>query len=119
LISGQGSLASDCDCCAMAQLATDFGATGEVSEDVDRDVVVISGSGLEGVVVIPRQHIGGLEDLPAAHRAGVLATLRRVTQSLQERNPGTAARIVALTDSPASKGHVCFQVVTTGSEEDQ
>ncbi len=118
LVSGQGSLASDCHCCVIAQLVTDFGTTLEVSEDVDRYVVMISGSGLDGLVVVPRRHIGGLEDMPAAHRAFILATLRRVTQSLQERNPGSAARIVALTALPSSKGHVCFQVVAKGPEED-
>jgi len=80
---------------------------------------MISGSGLDGLVVVPRQHIGGLEDLPAAHRACILATLRRVTQSLQERNPGSTARIVALTDLRSSKGHVCFQVVATGPQVDR
>ena len=111
LLSGQGSLASDCRCCGIAQLVADFGASRDVSED-DHDVAVISGSRVDEMVVIPRQHVVGLEDLPAAHRACVLATLRRLTRSIQERNPGSAARIVPLTDLPLSKGHVCFQVVT-------
>jgi hypothetical protein len=119
LISVEGSLASDCYCCVIAQLVTDFGTPREVSEVVDRDVVVISGSGVDGMVVIPRHHVGGLEDLASAHRARVLATLRRITQSLQKRNPGSAPRIVALTDLPSSKGHVCFQVVTEAPEEDR
>lgn len=119
MVSGQGSLTSECHCCVIAQLVTDFGTSLEVTEDVDRYVVVISGSGLDGLVVVPRQHIGGLEDLPAAYRACILATLRRATQSLQERNPGSATRIVALTDLPSSKGHVCFRVVVKGPEEDQ
>ena len=119
MVSGQGSLTSECHCCVIAQLVTDFGTSLEVTEDVDRYVVMISGSGLDGLVVVPRQHIGGLEDLPAAYRACILATLRRATQSLQERNPGSATRIVALTDLPSSKGHVCFRVVVKGPEEDR
>ena len=94
----------------------DFGTSRVVAEGVDNDVAVISGSRVDGTVVIPRQHVVGLEDLPAAHRACVLATLRRVTRSMQERKPGSAARIVPLTDLPSSKGHVCFQVVTEGPE---
>jgi hypothetical protein len=111
-------LDSDCHCCVIAQLVTDFGTPREVDGDVDRDVVVISGSGVDGMVVIPRQHVSGLEDLPFAVRACVLAALRRVTESVKKRNPGSAPRILALTDLPASKSHVCFQVVTKGPEKD-
>lgn len=119
MVSGQGPRANDCHCCALTQLADDFGTSRGVSEGRDPDVVVISGSGIDGMVIIPRQHVVGLEDLPVAHRGCVLATLRRVTRSIQEQNPGSAARIVALTDLPSSKGHVCFQVVAEGPEEDR
>ena len=88
-----------------------------VAEDVDDDVVVISEPELDGFVVIPRQHIGGLEDLSVLGRAHLLAALRRVTQSVQERNPGSATRIVIMTDPPATKDHVCFRVAPSDSEE--
>ena len=87
-----------------------------VAEDVDEDVVVISGPGLDGLVVVPRQHIGGLEELPVSRRAHVLAALRRATWSVLERNPGTATKVVEMTDPPASEGHACFHVLPSGSD---
>ena len=104
----------DCRSCAIAQQVADPSTrriTPYVAKDVDEDVVVVSGPELDGFVVIPRQHIGGLEDLPLAPRAHVLAALRRVTLLVQESNPGSAAAVIVMTDLPASEDHVCFQVV--------
>lgn len=117
-VSGQVTLARKCPSCAIAQGVTDRGVRRRVSY-FDADVVVISGPELDGPVVIPRLHVGGLEELPVAHRAHVLAALSRVTQSVREENPGAAAKVVVLTDLPASAGHVCFQVVPSGSEDPQ
>ena len=87
--------------------------------DIDDDAVVASIWGLEGMVVIPRRHIGGLEGLSTSDRARFLANLRRATNSLQERNPGAAVRITVLVDLPSSKGHACFQIVAKSSEADE
>jgi diadenosine tetraphosphate (Ap4A) HIT family hydrolase len=113
-IPGLGTLATECRSCAFAQLLAERGAPSTppyVTEDVDENVVVASGPELDGLVVIPRQHVGGLEELAVADRAHVLAALRRVTQTVRERYPEAAARVVVRTDAPASAGHVCFQVV--------
>ena len=88
-----------------------------VAEDVDEDVVVISGPELDGLVVVPRQHIGGLEELSDLRRAHVLAALRRATQSVRDRNPGSVTRVLVMTGPPASEGHVCFHVLPNGSED--
>ena len=119
-VSGQGTLTRECRFCAIAQLLGDRGTPAMaryVEEDVDEDVVVVSRSGLEGLVVIPRRHVGGLEELAVAPRARVLAALRRVTQSIQERDPGSATRVVEMTDPAQSEGHVSFRVVATASQD--
>ena len=87
---------------------------GYVTEDVEENVVVVSGSEFDGLVVIPRRHISGLEELSVVHRAQVLAALRRATQSVQERYPGKATKVVVMTDPPASEGHACYQVLPSG-----
>jgi hypothetical protein len=118
-VSRQGIVTSECHFCAMAQLMGDRCAPStprSVAEDGDEDVMVVSGSGHDGLMVIPREHVGGLEELAVSHRAHVLAALRRVTQSIQDRNPGTAARIVVLIDPPDSAGHVCFRVLAEASK---
>jgi hypothetical protein len=95
----------------IAQWVTDDGMRSvapSVADDVDD--VVISEPELDGLMVIPRQHIRGLEDLSVLARAHLLAALRRVTQSVQERNPGSSTRIVVTTDAPATQDHVCFHV---------
>ena len=109
----------ECRSCAIAQSMngdrTRYLAP-YVAEDVDDDVVVISGPEIDGLVVIPRQHIDGIEELTVLGRAHLLAALRRVTQSVQERNPGSATSIVVMTDPPATKDHVWFSVAPSDSE---
>ena len=110
--------ARECRSCVIAQRVTDDGMRSVapyVANDVDD--VVISEPALDGLMVIPRQHIRGLEDLSVLGRAHLLAVLRRVTQSVQERNPGSSTRIVVTTDAPATQDHVCFHVAPSGSEE--
>jgi hypothetical protein len=70
-----------------------------------------------GLVVIPRQCINGLEELPPLPRAHVLAAVRRATLLVRQTNPGTSSRIVAMTDSSAPAGHVSFQVLPNGSDD--
>ena len=110
--------AEECRSCVIAQRVTDDGMRSVapyVANDVDD--VVISEPALDGLMVIPRQHIRGLEDLSVLGRAHLLAVLRRVTQSVRERNPGSSTRIVVTTDAPATQDHVCFHVAPSGSEE--
>ena len=110
--------ARECRSCVIAQRVTDDGMRSVapyVANDVDD--VVISEPALDGLMVIPRQHIRGLEDLSVHGRAHLLAVLRRVTQSVRERNPGSSTRIVVTTDAPATQDHVCFHVAPSGSEE--
>jgi hypothetical protein len=118
---GQGiTPTGDCHSCTIAQWAAGHSprsVAAYVAEDVDEDVVVISGPEFDGLVVVPRQHIGGLEELSVLRRAHVLAALRRATRSVLERNPGSATRVVVMTDPPASEGHRCFHVLPRGSED--
>jgi diadenosine tetraphosphate (Ap4A) HIT family hydrolase len=85
------------------------------AEVVDEDVVVLTSPGLVGLVVIPRHHVSGLQELPLRERAGVLAALRRVSVFIAEKYRGSAPRVVLTTDPPASRGHVGFQVVPGSS----
>jgi hypothetical protein len=114
------TLAGECRSCAIAQWAAGHGTGSEavyVAEDVDEDAVVISGPELDGLVVMPRQHIGGLEELSVLRRAHVLAALQRATRWVLERNPGSGTTVVVMTDPPASQGHACFHVLPSGSED--
>ncbi len=119
-VSRPDTLAGECRPCAFAQWVTGDrtrSVAPYVTEEVDDDVVVIRGPELDGLVVIPRQHIGGLEGLSVLARAHLLAALRRVTQSVKERNPGSATRIVVMNDAPATEDHVCFHVALDGPED--
>ncbi len=120
-LPGQGvTVAGECDSCAIARwVAGDTTRSGAtyIAEDVDEDVVVVSGPELDGLVVMPRQHVGGLEQLSDLRRAHVLAALRRATRSVRDRNPGSVTRVVVMTGPPASEGHVCFHVLPNGSED--
>jgi hypothetical protein len=108
-----------CRSCALARSAGAQGAeslVGYVAEAVDEEAVVISRPGLDGLVVLPRQHISGLEELSVPRRASLLAALRRATESVRDRNPGWTSRVVVMTDPPASEGHVCFEVVRSRAD---
>ena len=114
------TLSGECHSCAIAQWAAGASTrkvAAYVAEDIDEDVVVISAPELDGLVVVPRQHVCGLEELSILGRAHVLAALRRATQSVRKRNPGSATTVVVMTDPPASEGHVCFHVRSSGSED--
>jgi hypothetical protein len=113
------TLEGDCRSCAIAQSVAGHSTQrldAYVTEDVDEDVIVISVPELDGLVVVPRQHVSGLEELPVLRRAHVLAALRRATRSVLETYPGTATSVVVMTDPPGSEGHACFHVLPSGSE---
>ena len=85
--------------------------------DIDEDVVVLDEPDLQGLVVVPCRHVGGLEELSDRGRARLLAALRRATRTVLEANPGSEATIVAMTDPPASNGHACFHVLPREAED--
>jgi hypothetical protein len=110
----RSSDAERCEACAVAR----SGAAGGVGSwlagatvTVDTDVVVISGPRIAGQVIVPRQHIGGLEELSLPRRAQVLAAIRRAAAVVGTGEPRSPARVVVSTDSPASASHVCFHVL--------
>jgi hypothetical protein len=107
-----GTRRGHCSSCATARRAAGQPA-GRVAEYVDDDVVVISGPELEGLVVLPRHHVTGLEELSITCRANVLAAVQRAARAVREENPWAAASIVARTDVPASQGHMCIHVLPT------
>jgi hypothetical protein len=102
-----------CSSCAIARSASQRTRPSAVyvAEAIDEEAVVVSRPGLNGLVVVPRQHISVLDELPGPRRAGLLAALRRATQSVRDQNPGLTSRVVVMTDPPASHGHVCFAVL--------
>ncbi len=67
--------------------------------------------------MIPRMHIGVLDELSVVHRAQVLAALQRANRTVQERNPGKTTTVVVMTDPPASEGHTCYQVLPSGQAD--
>jgi hypothetical protein len=110
-----GTPREQCSLCATARRAAEL-RTGRGAEYVDDDVVVISGAELEGLVVVPRLHVGGLEELSITSRANVLAAVQRAAVSVKEKSPWSTASVLALTDLPASQGHVCIQVLPGGAD---
>ena len=115
---GLGAPPGRCDTCALMHRMADRMTRPADSADcevVDEDVVVLTSPGLVGLVVIPRHHVRGLEELPLRERAVVLATLRRVSVSIGEKYEGSAPKVVVTTDPPASRGHVGFQIVPGSS----
>jgi hypothetical protein len=113
-VDQHSSNAEQCEACAVAR----SGAAGGVGSwlvgatvTVDTDVVVISGPRIAGQVIVPRQHIGGLEELSLPRRAQVLAAIRRAAAVVGTGEPRSPAGVVVSTDSPASASHVCFHVM--------
>jgi hypothetical protein len=107
---GGGIRRGQCSSCVTARRAAEQ-RTGRGADYVDDDVVVLSGPGLEGFVVLPRLHVNGLEELTITSRANVLAAVQRAARSVTEKNPGSVASVVAMTDLPASQGHVSIHVL--------
>jgi hypothetical protein len=97
----------ECRTCTMAQR---LARNPSQSESANEDAVVLNEPDLHGLVVVPCQHVGGLDELSDRGRARVLAALRRATASVLETNPGSTTTITVMTGPPASEGHACFQV---------
>lgn len=115
-----GTRAEQCPSCAIGLWAAERSerrAPPFVAEEVAENVVVLSGPELDGLAVLPFQHVGGLEQLSDLDRAHVLAALQRATRRVRDETPESAAKIVVMSDPPASEGHVCFQVLPTGAED--
>ena len=104
-----------CSSCAVAQRSADPHRGDEV--DDDDDVVVMGGPDRKFLVVLPRQHVSGLEELSVPHRASVLAAVQRATRAVREGNPWSTPRIHARTDLPASKGHLCIHVLADDPDD--
>lgn len=106
--------AERCEACAVAR-SEGAGGVGAwlagATVTVDPDVVVISGPQIAGQLIVPRQHIGGLEELPLPRRAQVLAAIRRAATTVGAGEVQSRSRVVVSTDSPASASHVCFLVL--------
>ncbi len=108
-----------CEACALARSGAAQGVgpwLAGATVTVESDVVVISGPLLPGRVVLPHQHIGGLEELPLPRRAQVLAAIRRAAGVVGEGDPRSPARVVVSRESPASAAHVCFHVLPPDGE---
>ena len=120
-LAGEGSIsAGQCRSCAISLWVAGKGTDSVdafVIEDVNEGVVVVSGLDFEGLVVIPRMHIGVLDELSVVHRAQVLAALQRANRTVQERYPGKTTTVVAMTDPPASEAHTCYQVLPSGQAD--
>jgi hypothetical protein len=106
-----------CRCCAIAQSVAGSGTSIEdsyVAVDIGPNVVVVGTPDFDGLIVVPRQHVAGLEELSVPPRAHVLAALQRATRLVLERNRGLATRVVVMTDPPASEDHACYRVLPCG-----
>ena len=109
-----------CSSCAVAQgvaYGTALSGATYVAEDVDENMVVIGGTDFAGFVVIPRQHINGLGELPALRQAQLLAALQRTTRTILQQHPGVTTKVMAMTYPPGSEGHTCFHVLPSVSDD--
>jgi hypothetical protein len=88
-----------------------------VAEAGNEDAVVLRGPHLDGLVVIPRQCIHVLEELPPRSRANVLAAVRSATLLVHQGTTRPSCRIVSMNDSSAPTGHVSFQVLPNCVDE--
>jgi hypothetical protein len=106
--------ADPCEACAVARSGA-AGGTGSWLEGATvttgTDVVEIIGPLIAGRLIVPREHVGGLEELPLPRRAQVLAAIRRAAAAVSTGEPPPPPQVVVSTDSPASASHVCFLVL--------
>jgi diadenosine tetraphosphate (Ap4A) HIT family hydrolase len=109
-----------CSTCAIVQSVTSqrtLEGAAYVVEAANEDALVLSSPQLAGLVVIPRQCISVLGDLHPIRQAQVLAAVRSATLLIGLANQEPATRIVALTDSSTSAGHVSYHVMPNGSDD--
>jgi len=104
----------ECEACGVARSGAADGAGTWVDGATvtpEPDVVLIQGPRISGRLVLPRQHIAGLDELPLPGRAQVLAAIRRAAGTVRGAEPSSSPRVVISTDPPASASHVCFHVL--------
>jgi hypothetical protein len=78
---GQGSTPRGrCGSCTTAQRVADR-PTRNVTDYFDEDVVVITGPEVEGMVVVPRRHITGLEKVTSAFTCSPATQTMRQSQA--------------------------------------
>jgi len=100
-----------CRSCAILRSVANGEETRYAIETANDQAVVLSGPELTGLLVLPKQCVGGIEELSPVHRAEVLAAVRLATRLVREGNLGLASRIVVMNDSTKAAGHVTFEVV--------
>jgi hypothetical protein len=114
-MSSEGIVPAErCRCCAILQSVANPNrgeGTPYVIEAANDQAVVLSGPELTGLLVLPRQCVGGIEELSPVHRAEVLAAVRLATRLVREGHLGADSRIVVMNDSTKAAGHVRFEVV--------
>jgi hypothetical protein len=87
-----------------------------IVESTNDGAVVLRGPQLAGLVVVPRQCVSGLNELPVQGRGHVLAAVRVATLLVREENPGSTSRIDLVRDMSSPSGHVSYQVVPDSSD---
>jgi hypothetical protein len=118
-IPWQGDARTDgCRTCAIVRSVARQSPeeTTFVVESANDDAVVLRGPQLAGLVVLPRQCVSGLQDLPVLGRGHVLAAVRVATLLIREETPDSASRIEVLRDVSSPSGHVSYQVVADSSD---
>ena len=109
-----------CSTCAIVESVLSprtFERAAYLVEAANEDALVLSSPQLAGLVVVPRQCISVLGELLPVRQAQVLAAVRSATLLIGLGNQEPTCRIVALTDSSASTGHVSYQVIPNGSAD--
>jgi hypothetical protein len=113
-IAAEHELASiQCTLCAFAGAAEDPPNLCEddfVVAHLSEQTVVLLSSRLEGALVAPTRHAGGLTELPEHSLSCTLASLRLVSASIQEVFRCSGTKIEPWEAPPSNIGHVCFLV---------
>ena len=105
--------AEPCEACELVRSESSRGTSTWLTGTTvvaQADVLVISGPGIAGQIVLPRDHVGSLEELAIPRRAQVLAAIRAATTTVAPKG-SEPARVVASKDPPASASHLCFRVL--------
>ena len=87
---------------------------------VDDEVIGLIPAGRPGLVLAPREHTETLPEVPE-RSAAILAPLRLLVEEVRSYYGVEEARIEPTSDTPAARGHVCYQVVPvpSGGGEEQ